>query len=117
MAPRVPFYPSPIGHAAIGKGRILLRISVIDSREEQRWSLQGRLAGQWVNALRSAWRTVRDQRNQEDQRRRLVDLNDVTFIDRTGEAALAEMMSQGAEFVANGLYTKELLRNLRGGWK
>jgi ABC-type transporter Mla MlaB component len=99
----------------IGRGKALLRIRVTDSRDEQRWSLEGRLAGQWVNALRSAWKKVRSEGNEGDRRRCLVDLSDVTFIDRTGEAALAEMMNQGAEFVAAGLYTKELLRNLRGG--
>ena len=88
----------------------MLRITISDSPGEQKWSLQGRLAGQWVAALRSAWSSAHDGC---DQKRCLVDLNEVTFIDRTGEMALAEMMSQGAEFVASGMYTKELLRNLR----
>jgi hypothetical protein len=34
-------------------------------------------------------------------------------IDRNGEAVLAEMMSQGAEFIVSDVYTKHLLRNLR----
>jgi len=92
----------------------VLRITISDSASEQRWSLQGRLAGQWVTALRSAWNSAHDG---SDQRRCLVDLNEVTFIDRTGEMALAEMMNQGAEFVASGMYTKELLRNLRDAKK
>jgi len=36
----------------------------------------------------------------------------VTFIDRTGEVALAEIMSQGAEVIAGGVYTKQRLGNL-----
>jgi hypothetical protein len=36
----------------------------------------------------------------------------VTFVDQTGEAVLAEIMSQGAELVASDVYTKHLLRNL-----
>ena len=38
-------------------------------------------------------------------------------IDRNGEAVLAELMSQGIEFVARDVYTKHLLRNLRGELK
>jgi len=37
----------------------------------------------------------------------------VTFIDQAGEAALAEIMSQGAELIASGLYTKQRLGDLR----
>jgi ABC-type transporter Mla MlaB component len=97
-----------------GKGKAVLKITVSNSSDEQKWSLQGRLTGQSVSTLRSAWRTAH---NEADKRKCVVDLNDVTFVDRTGEAALAEMMSQGAEFLAVGLYTKELLRNLRGDSK
>jgi len=91
----------------------VLKIIVSDSPKEQRWSLQGRLAGQWVSTLELAWTKGH---NEADSRRCLVDLNEVTFIDRSGEAALAEMMRDGAEFIANGLYTKELLRHLRAEW-
>jgi anti-anti-sigma regulatory factor len=92
------------------KGKAVLKIIVSDSPKEQRWSLQGRLSGERVTTLKLAWQKVH---NEADRRRCLVDLNDVTFIDRAGEAALAEMMRQGAEFIASGLYTKELLRHLR----
>jgi hypothetical protein len=45
-------------------------------------------------------------------RRRIVALIEVTSIDRNGEAVLAEIMSQGAEFIFGDVYTKHhLLRN------
>lgn len=34
-------------------------------------------------------------------------------IDRNGEAVLAEITSQGAEFIAGDVYTKHLIRDLR----
>jgi hypothetical protein len=43
-----------------------------------------------------------------------VDLSDVTFIDEGGEKLLSEMRSDGAEFVAAGVETKHLLKNLKG---
>jgi hypothetical protein len=44
----------------------------------------------------------------------IVELTEVTSIDRNGEEALLEIMSHGGEFVASDVYTKHLLQNLRG---
>ena len=72
--------------------------------------MQGELVGQWAAELRSTWR---EKRHEGDTRRCIVELIDVTFVDQTGEAVLAEIMSRGAELVASDVYTKHLLRNLR----
>ena len=88
----------------------MLRITMTNSPEEQRWSLQGQLVGQWAGELRSAWREARVV---GDTRRCIVELIEVTSIDRNGEEALSEIMSHGGEFVASDVYTKHLLQNLR----
>jgi anti-anti-sigma regulatory factor len=87
----------------------VLRITIIDFPEEQRWSLEGRLVGPWAAELRSTWRQAR---RQGDARRCVVELNNVTFIDRAGETALAEIISQGGELISVGVYTKQRLGNL-----
>jgi hypothetical protein len=92
----------------------VLKIIVTDLPDEQRWSLQGQLVGQWAVELQSTWR---EARHAGDTRRRIVELIEVTSIDRNGEAVLAEIMNQGAEFVAGDVYTKHLLRNLRSELK
>jgi hypothetical protein len=89
---------------------VVLKINITDLPDEQRWSLQGQLVGQWAAELRLTWR---EERHEGDTRRCIVELIDVTFIDQTGEAVLAEIMSQGAELVASDVYTKHLLQNLR----
>ena len=43
----------------------------------------------------------------------VVDLSEVTFIDESGERLLSEMRSNGADFVAAGVETAHLLKNLR----
>jgi hypothetical protein len=43
-----------------------------------------------------------------------VDLRDVTFIDESGEKLLSEMGSHGVVFIAAGVETKDLLKNLKG---
>ena len=92
----------------------MLKITITDLPDEQRWSLQGQLAGQWAAEVKSRWI---EARHVADTRRRIVELIEVTSIDRNGEAVLAEIMSQGAEFIAGDVYTKHLLRNLRSELK
>jgi hypothetical protein len=81
-----------------------------NSPEEQRWSLQGQLVGQWATELRSTWRKAHAV---GDTRKCIVELIEVTSIDRNGEEALSEIMSHGGEFIASDVYTKHLLQNLR----
>ena len=92
----------------------MLKITITDLSDEQRWSLQGQLVGQWAAELKSTWRKAR---HAGDTRRCIVELIEVTSIDRNGEAVLAEIMSQGAKFIASDVYTKHLLRNLRSELK
>ena len=91
-----------------------MKITIADLSDEQRWSLAGQPAGQWADELQSTWREVRPA---GDRRRRIVELIEVTSIDRNGEAVRAEIMSQGVEFIASDVYTKHLLRNLRSELK
>jgi hypothetical protein len=92
----------------------VLKITITDWPDEQRWSVQGRLVGQWAVELRSAWK---EARRGVDTRRCVIELIDVTFIDRSGEDVLAENMSDGAELIASDAYTTDLLANLRSALK
>jgi anti-anti-sigma regulatory factor len=84
----------------------VLRITIIDGSTEQRWTLQGRLSGPWVAQLKSNW----EKSNAHNGNRRcVVDVNGVTFVDLDGERVLAAMMKDGAEFIATGVYTKHVL--------
>jgi hypothetical protein len=92
----------------------VLKIAITDSADEQRWSLQGQLVGQWSAELRSTWKKAH---HVGDPRKCVVELTEVTSIDRNGEEVLAEIMSQGADFTSGDVYTKHLLRNLRSELK
>jgi hypothetical protein len=92
----------------------MLRIAITDLPGEQRWSLQGQLVGQWAAELKSTWR---EAHHPGDTRRCIVDLIEMTSIDRDGEAVLVEIMSQGAEFISGDVYTKHLLRDMRTALK
>ena len=87
----------------------MLRITVTESAAEQSWVLQGRLTKNSVPELVSNWQAVRDRPSACN---RIVDLNEVTVIDRSGEEVLSMMIDENARFVASGLYTKHLLQTL-----
>jgi hypothetical protein len=88
----------------------VLKITMTNAAEEQRWSLQGQLVGQFAAELRSTWRKAHVE---ADTRKCVVELTEVTSIDRNGEEVLSEIMSHGGEFIASDVYTKHLLQNLR----
>ena len=72
--------------------------------------MQGSLAGPWVNELRTAWKRAH---RSEDKRACIIDLNDVTFIDKSGERLLRAMCKKGAQLLAKGLYLKHVLEQLQ----
>jgi hypothetical protein len=88
----------------------MLRITHARTETEQRWTLCGRLTRPWVAELRASWENGRQG---GVSLRTVVDLSDVTFIDESGEKLLSEMGSDGAEFIAAGVETKHLLKNLK----
>jgi anti-anti-sigma regulatory factor len=89
----------------------MLKITISNTATEERWTLQGRLVAPWVNELKASWkmahRTVQG-------RRCIVNLDEVTFIDKSGERMLRWMSNQGAQFVASDVYVKHVLDRLRG---
>ena len=88
----------------------MLRVSYSESDAGQSWHLSGRLAGAWVDELRSCWQ---HQRERAPRAHAVVDLRDVTFIDEAGETLLAEMQKTGTEFVAAGVENTELIATLK----
>jgi hypothetical protein len=87
----------------------MLRIVHGQTKAGRRWTLCGQLTGPWVAELRKCWDYGRPTAGDTHT---VVDLSDVTFIDETGEELLLQMRNQGAEFVAAGVETKYLLKNL-----
>jgi ABC-type transporter Mla MlaB component len=88
----------------------MFKITVVDNPTEELWILQGQLTGEFASELGANWQTSHARCC---ERSRVVDLSDVTWIDRSGEEVLLGMIHQGARFVATGLYTKHLLEELQ----
>ena len=89
----------------------MLRITVVENPEGEKWILQGQLTGEFVSELSTNWRSSLDRSR---DRLRIIDLSEVTSIDRNGEEILMRMIHQGARCVATGIYTRHLLEELQG---
>jgi len=74
------------------------------------FELEGRLAGPWVQELRSCWQEAAGAK-----RSIKVLLCAVTFIDPKGRELLAEMYRHGAELVAEGCMNKAVVEEIMTG--
>jgi ABC-type transporter Mla MlaB component len=86
----------------------MLRINVTEDASGQKWILQGRLTKSSIYELVSLWNA-----KQICQGTRIVDLRQVTSIDKAGESVLLRMIRDDAEFITAGVYTEYLLQELR----
>jgi hypothetical protein len=88
----------------------VLKITITETPTETRWIVQGCLIGPWVGELRTAWKRAHGG---QDKRTCIIDLNDVTFIDKGGQRLLRAMSKKGAQLIARGLYVKHVLEQLK----
>jgi hypothetical protein len=87
-------YGTPI--ALTLASRVMLKITLHDSSSEFRLKLEGRLGGPWVTELEQCWKTARSTTR---DRKSIVDLREVDFIDPAGQALLARMREAGVELL------------------
>jgi hypothetical protein len=90
----------------------VLKISVIETKTELRWMLEGRLAGPWVMELRTSWKSKQRSRK---GRACIVDPHGVISVDQAGEELLRGLLKRGAQLVGTALYLGELLQRLKTG--
>lgn len=95
---------------AAGRQRVL-RITYINESKSPTLKLEGKLAGPWVGEVEKTWRSI--QQPLEGQAL-AVDLNEVSFIDRSGEKLLKQMHASGVVLFAEGLYIRGRLRRITG---
>jgi ABC-type transporter Mla MlaB component len=87
----------------------MMRITILDDQAEQRLVVEGKLAERFVAELESAWEQARQDAG---SRPIVVDLTEVTRIDRKGEAALVAMVAEGARLTAKGIYWEYVVKQL-----
>jgi anti-anti-sigma regulatory factor len=89
----------------------MLKITITSTAREERWTLYGRLVAPWVDELKVSWKRAHCA---AQGRRCIVNLDEVTFIDKSGERVLRSMSIQGAKLVASDVYVRYVLDRLTG---
>ena len=75
----------------------MLKITLHDSAQEFRITLEGRLSGPWVVELEQVWQTASST---TAGRKTILDLGEVDFVCPDAEPLLRRMHSAGVHFVA-----------------
>jgi len=86
----------------------MLKISVVESHNQRRVIVEGKLIAPWVAELRTACERARADL---EDRELIIDLKNVTAINGEGENALLELMNQRVKFRC-GVFTQHLLKEL-----
>jgi hypothetical protein len=89
----------------------MLKVTMTNTATGESWTLYGRLVTPWVDELKASWKR---QHCTAEKRKCIVNLDDVTFIDKSGERMLRSMVKEGARFIANDLYIKHVLDRVKG---
>ena len=87
----------------------MLKINFSQTAAEEKWILHGRLSGPWADELGACWKV---NHRTDAGHPCVVDLNEVTFIDKSGERLLRMLAKDGAQFTASGTYIKHVIENL-----
>lgn len=75
----------------------MLKITLHDSASELRFRLEGKLSGLWVAELRQCWQTAQSTTR---NRKTVLDLADLDFVDPEGQLLLEDMHRQGVTLLA-----------------
>jgi ABC-type transporter Mla MlaB component len=89
----------------------MMRITVHHAPRALTFRLEGRLVGPWVRELEECWRGALASQREPILR---VDLTEVTSIDAAGQACLAALHRQGAEFLVADCLMKAVVAEITG---
>jgi hypothetical protein len=87
----------------------MLKISVVDTRNNRSLVVEGKLIAPWAAELSSACaRVTADLHGREF----IIHLKNLTAISEDGEKILMELMKTGVRFRVSGVFTKHVVKRL-----
>jgi hypothetical protein len=87
----------------------MFKISIVDTQSRRTLVLEGTLVRPWTTEVETAWKSVSEQLQ---GRKLVIDLKNVTLINRDGENTLLRLMEDGAKFSCKDVLTKHVLKQL-----
>ena len=91
------------------KKRNMLNIKIHETPTEETWILEGRLVWPWVCEVRANWSKTLYKAG---RRQLVVNVDQVTSIDKIGERLLLSMSNEGARLIASDLNSRKLYQML-----
>jgi anti-anti-sigma regulatory factor len=88
----------------------MLRITVLNDPEAMRLKLEGKLAHEWVREAELAWVALGAMKG---NKKLIIDLLDVSFVDDFGQKLLAEMHGANAKLVGSGPLISALIATIQ----
>ncbi|HET9845589.1 MAG TPA: hypothetical protein VFQ02_07540 [Nitrospira sp.] len=88
----------------------MLKITTHVSDDSTQITLEGRLAGPWIDELERCWR---ESEQTAAGRQLIVDLRGVTFVEQEGKALLTRMCQAGADFLATGCCMRSIVEDAK----
>jgi anti-anti-sigma regulatory factor len=90
-------------------GQRMLKVTTTAQNQTITLKLEGKLVGPWVQEVTRVWSdTV-----QSPRKGYVIDLRSVTFVDKSGQALLAAMSRQGAQFIAADCLTRNIVDEIK----
>lgn len=86
----------------------MLKITVVEDRQQRRLIVEGRLIAPWAAELTNAYEAGKADL---EERELVVDLRSLTAVSTEGEAVLLQLMREKARFLC-GVYMREVLKQL-----
>jgi hypothetical protein len=87
----------------------MFKISIVDTGGHRTLVLEGTLVHPWNTEVETAWKSAREQLQ---GRKLVIDMKNVTLINRDGEETLLRLMEDGAKFSCKDVLTKHVLKQL-----
>ena len=87
----------------------MLKISILDWRNQRRLILEGNLVAPWVVELTTA---CAEARADLGGRELIVEMKNLTAISQGGENVLLRLLNEGVKFRCHGVFTKLILEQL-----
>jgi hypothetical protein len=87
----------------------MLKISLVDSARQRRVVVEGKLIAPWTAELRNACQEAREDLG---GRELVIEMKHVTTISQEGENVILELLNEGIRFRCDGLFTKQVVKDL-----
>jgi anti-anti-sigma regulatory factor len=89
----------------------MLRVTIQESPKAVTLILEGRLTGPWIGEVERAWSAAADTTS---DRKLVVDLAGVTFVEEEGKKLLRRIFERGGDLRADDVMIKAIVEEVQG---